>query len=215
MPWPSINAIMSSFTVVRSSGMGDIFERSAKPALYAVRNFGARGRSMRCGASHQAHEHAIELFRVEVKLNFNGLGRGMNLLASGPGERISVSCAAIQVDSHIAGFGSGDDAGIDPRGSSNFVPHDVGAGCEHGKSDQVACQRRSTGFNLLEERSSKMSFHGNICRRTDHSLPGRTQDNRSRLRIKPEIEFVSRIAEKLRIVRFRTDAPTHEDQLLG
>src|SRR3984957_2478729 len=39
MPWPSTKAIMSSLTVVRSSGMGDI--GSSTNALYAVRELGA------------------------------------------------------------------------------------------------------------------------------------------------------------------------------
>src|SRR5437879_1855190 len=39
MPWPSMKAIMSSFTVVRSSGMGDM----GSPQLYAVHRWGGSG----------------------------------------------------------------------------------------------------------------------------------------------------------------------------
>src|SRR5215475_4826636 len=115
MPWPSMKAIMSSFMLVRSSGMGDILgsEYGCKLLLYALPRIGATfQRPGRTG--HEAHKHAIKLLRVEVKLDLDKLSGRVDFFVRGPGQRVSVAGAVIHIDTHISSITARDDARIDP-----------------------------------------------------------------------------------------------------
>src|SRR5580700_2560884 len=112
MPWPSMKATMSSFAVVRSSGVGDILGKARKQILYAVRPRGASvraavckgrsvsGRGRRRWHGHQADKHAIELFCIEVNLNFDRMRAGPQRTFGFPGERVAVAGAVIDVHAH-------------------------------------------------------------------------------------------------------------------
>src|SRR5215471_16918950 len=119
-----MKAIMSSFMLVRSSGMGDILgsEYGSKLLLYAlpsiVATFQRPGRT-----GHEAHKHAIKLLRVEVKLDFDKLRGGVDFLIRGPGQRVAVAGATIQINTHVASLTAGDDARIDPARGGQLVPH--------------------------------------------------------------------------------------------
>ena len=60
-----------------------------------------------------------------------------------------------------------------------------------------------------------MRFHRDVGRCADNFLPGGAQNNRGRLRIEPEIEFVARIVLKFWIVTPRADATSHKNEFLG
>src|SRR6266581_4597891 len=208
MPWPSMKATMSSFTVVKSSGMGDIWEITARiycmpsgtPAPYLVRGW----------RLHSIHEQAIELLGVEIELNFDRLGVGVRWVSDAPGERVAVFRAVVKIHAHVASFTSSDDAGIDPCGGGNLVPHDVGARSQHGETGDVAGEGSSGGFDLLDHCGSHLRLDRNIGGRADDFLPGRAQHDRRRFGIEPEIEFVARIVHKLGIVTCRAQASAHE-----
>src|SRR5258708_22331712 len=108
MPWPSMKATMSSFTVVRSSGVGDMFGKARKQLLYALRKFGASARPAKLvggrGSSHQRDKHAIELFGVEVELNFYWLRGWTERIPGFPRESISIASATVDVDAHVTSF---------------------------------------------------------------------------------------------------------------
>src|ERR1700758_3176307 len=127
MPWPSMKAIMSSFMLFRSSGMGDILGNGngCNLLLYAVPPFTATGSVGR--GRHKAHEHAVKLLRIKIKLNFDALRSRMLFIVGGPGQRVAIARAPVEIYGHIAGLSARDDAGIDPGGSGQFVPHNVGS----------------------------------------------------------------------------------------
>src|ERR1044071_2267476 len=146
-------------------------ENSLKTALYAVPTVGANaGRSMGSGRRHRGGEHAVELFRVEIELNFDLTGGWARGIFEVPGECVSVSCTAIQVHRHVANFAASDDAGIEPCGSCNFIPHDVGSGCQHGELGNVVGQGRAGRIDLFDQRRGEMSFDGNVSGSADNLL---------------------------------------------
>src|ERR1700732_1839269 len=101
MPWPSIKAIMSSFMVFRSSGMGDILGNGngCKVLLYAVRPFTATGSAGR-GSRHQAQEQVVKLLRIEIELDFDALRGRMRLIISSPGQRVAIARDPVELDAH-------------------------------------------------------------------------------------------------------------------
>src|ERR1035437_919142 len=193
MPWPSMKATMSSFTVVRSSGVGDILGKTRKPLLYAVRKFGAsasprsvRGRRGR----HQGGKHAVELFGIEVALNFNWLREGPERIFGSPNQRVSITSAAVQIDGHVARLALCNESWVDPSGGGQFVPHDVGTRREHGETGDVARQRSSAGFDLLYERRRHVGLDRNVSGSAGDLLPRRAQHDFRCFRIEPEVELV-------------------------
>src|ERR1700752_4065348 len=114
MPCPSMKAIMSSFMLVRSSGMGDILGSGyeCKLLLYALPRIGATferpGRT-----SHEAHKHAVKLLRVEVKLNVDQLGGGVRWVVRRPSQRVAITRPMIDIQTHVAALTLGNDGGID------------------------------------------------------------------------------------------------------
>src|SRR5581483_1663795 len=119
----------------------------------------------------------------------------------------------IEIDAHITSVVAGDEAGIDQGGGSQFVPHNVGAGGEHGELRDVTRNRGAGGLDLLDQSSGHFHFDGNIGRGADNLVPRSAQDDGGCLGIEPEIEFMARIVEKLRIVAVGADASTHKDEI--
>src|ERR1700757_1879644 len=91
MPWPSMKAIMSSFMLVRSSGMGDILGsgNGCKFLLYAVRGFGAS-----IPAANSPYRHGLQLGKGLLVLRI--FRRQLNRLLQRLGRMVSI--AQFQVD---------------------------------------------------------------------------------------------------------------------
>ncbi len=74
---------MSSFTVVRSSGVGDILGKTRNLLIVCCSQFRCQREGTAIsdwgsgrGSCHQRDEHAVELFGVEINLNFHRLADG-------------------------------------------------------------------------------------------------------------------------------------------
>src|SRR5689334_17041031 len=141
MPCPSMKAIMSSFTVVRSSGMGDI--KVAKAANFYCMPFErglpltAYSRVGRRPSGHELHKHAIKLLGIDIELNFYLLRLRRSIGIFCPGQGVAVCGSVSNINAHKPRFGVGDNRGIEPRSSGKLVPHDVGPGRQHGELREI------------------------------------------------------------------------------
>jgi len=168
-------------------------------------------KSGRRGGAHQADEHPIKSFLIQVNLDLHRLQRQCRLVSLRPSQRISVTGSLVEIDAHVARLLFRDDRGIDPRGSGKFVPHNIGARSGLVKARNIVGQRSSRFVDLLDHRARQPRLDRNIGGSADHLLPRRTQHNLRSLGIKPEIELVTRGVDELRVVGLRSDPSTHED----
>src|SRR5579862_84799 len=169
-----MKAIMSSLTVVRSSGMGDIGCENDKLLLYAVRPFAATSKRQSARwrrSGHQSHKHAVETLAIQVKLDFDLPCPKLSFSIRGPSHGVPVGRPAIQVNRHETSFDFRDDARVDPGCRGQFVPHDVGTWGQHGEFRDVAGHRCSGGFDLLNQGRGHLCLHGYVSRGTNDLFP--------------------------------------------
>src|SRR4029077_19627353 len=115
-------------------------------------------RSVGLGSRHKAHEHAVKLLHIEIELDFDALNGRMLFIVSSPGQSVAIAGAAGEIYGHKAALGACDDAGIDPRGCGQFVPHNVGSGGQHCELCDVSGNRRPGSVDFLDRRSRQVRF---------------------------------------------------------
>src|SRR5581483_1628164 len=166
-------------------------------------------------SGHQIHEHPSKPLIIEIHLNLNRLGWDCRFVFLGPCERVPVACAAIQVNAHVSRLAPGDQAGINPRGSCQLIPHVLAALSGSVVLGDVAAQWRPAIADLFDDCRGEPRLDRYVHRSAYNLPPGRAQHNPCGFWIEPEVEFMPGITNEFWIVGVRTETSAHENQFRG
>ena len=150
-----------------------------------------------------------ELRHINIRLRLYELYIESGLDAVGPDDGVAITDAPVEIDVHVYPSISGDQTGIQPCGSGQFIPHVAAARASiRGQVLGNRCLRFTDFFYHL---LGKLSFERDIDGGASNGRPMGAQNDVACFRIKPKIELVARVGGKFRISGLGIQTAAHEN----